>query len=98
MIPFPKHRPDHIVRMTADCPMIDSEIIDHTIDRHLEGQYDYTRNIGFPDGLDVEVMTYPALCKAWEEAGSSYEREHVTPYFYYHPELFRVGAYENGTT
>lgn len=87
--------PEHIVRITADCPLIDSEIIDRTITTHLKGKHDYTRNYGYFDGLDTEVMTFPALQKAWREAVHPYEREHVTPYFYNHPEMFNLGRLEN---
>jgi spore coat polysaccharide biosynthesis protein SpsF len=89
------YEPDHIVRMTADCPLIDPGVIDKTIEYHLLGDYDYTRNMGFPDGLDVEVMTNHALTKAWKEGYSSYEREHVTPYFNLNPILFNIGYYRN---
>lgn len=87
--------PDHIVRMTADCPMIEPAIIDRTIEHHLKGNYDYTRNMWFPDGLDVEVMTAHSLNKAWKEAHSPYEREHVCPYFNQNPMLFNIGYYKN---
>ena len=87
--------PDHIVRLTGDCPLIDSEIVDQVIDMHISGKFDYTRNMGFADGLDVEVMTFEALCKAWSDAGTKYEREHVTPYFYNHPEIFKIGELRN---
>lgn len=86
---------DHIVRLTGDCPLIDPEIIDKTIDHHIEGGYDYTRNYGFPDGLDVEVMSEDALNKCHSNACLVYEREHVTPYLYKNPELFRLGRYEH---
>ncbi len=89
-------RPEHIVRLTGDCPMIDSEVIDKTILCHLQGGYDYTRNQGYPDGMDVEVMTYKALHTAWQEAKTDYDREHVCPYLYTNPGKFRIGAYQNG--
>jgi len=89
------YEPDHIVRMTADCPLIEPLIIDKTIDYHIRGNYDFTQIIDFPDGLDVEVMTEHSLIKAWKEGCSSYEREHVTPYFKFNPMLFRIGSYRN---
>ncbi len=87
--------PEHIVRLTADCPMIDPKIIDGTVNCHLSGKFDYTWNPTFPDGLDVEVMTFGALEKAWQEAKEDNEREHVTLYFRRHPELFNIGRYDN---
>ncbi len=89
-------RPEHIVRLTGDCPMIDSEVIDKTVLHHVQGGYDYTRNQGYPDGMDVEVMTFKALQTAWKEAQSDYDREHVCPYLYGNPDKFKIGAYQNG--
>lgn len=77
------HQPDHIVRITADCPLMDPEIIDTVIDRHLAERAEYTSNIflpTFPDGEDVEVFSFDALQRAWREARLPSEREHVTPY------------------
>ena len=90
-------RPDHVLRLTADCPLIDPRVIDRVIVEHLSGGYDYTSNTlrrTFPHGEDVEIMRFAALERAWREAASAYEREHVTPYLYGHPELFRLGSVE----
>lgn len=89
-------RPEHIVRLTGDCPMIDCDVIDKTVICHINGGYDYTRNQGYPDGMDVEVMTFKALQTAWVEAQSEYDREHVCPYLYSNPDKFRIGSYHNG--
>ena len=88
--------PAHVVRLTADCPLIDPEVIDKTILHHLQGGYDYTWNPGFPDGLDVEVMTFNTLHKCWKDATSPEDREHVCTYIKAHPEIFKIGRYENG--
>lgn len=72
-----------IVRITADCPLIDPEIIDKVIGLHLKEKPDYTTNTlpeTFPDGEDVEVFTFSVLEKAWKSAILDSEREHVTPY------------------
>ncbi|PCH97334.1 MAG: spore coat protein [Gammaproteobacteria bacterium] len=82
---------DHIVRLTGDCPLIDSEILDSVINLHLENNADYTSNIEppmLPDGLDVEIFTLSSLNRAWKEAKKPSEREHVTPYIRNNPELF----------
>ena len=74
---------DVVVRLTGDCPLTDAEIIDSVVEKHLEEQNDYTSNIDpetFPDGLDVEVMSFSALKTAWLNANSSSDLEHVTPY------------------
>lgn len=93
-----RHNPGHVVRITGDCPLIDPEIIDQTIELHLRGQYDYTSNClerTYPHGLDVEVFTAASLEAAWREAALPYEREHVTPYLKEHPALFKIGSLKN---
>lgn len=84
---------DHVVRLTADCPLADHEVIDACIALHLAKGADYTSNgveRTYPDGLDVEVMTMAALSRAFREANAPREREHVTPYLYGNPDLFSV--------
>jgi spore coat polysaccharide biosynthesis protein SpsF (cytidylyltransferase family) len=83
---------DHIVRITADCPLIDPDIIGRVIRKHVASKADYTTNTmpeSFPDGLDVEVFTFRALEVAWKKAKLSSEREHVTPYLRKHSGVFR---------
>ncbi len=87
--------PTHIVRLTADCPLIDPDLIDATINHHIRGGYDYTRNYGYPDGLDVEVITFNTLCTAWANATEPFDREHVCPYILNRPEEFKLGRLEN---
>lgn len=77
------YNPDHVVRLTGDCPLTDWDVIDNIINVHLENNNDYTCNCleySFPDGLDVEVMKYDILKKAWENAKLPSQREHVTLY------------------
>lgn len=88
-------KPDAIVRITADCPLIDPEVIDRAVKvfRESRPSVDYVSNSleqTFPRGLDVEVFSFKALEKAYREAQTLYEKEHVTPYLYRHPELFRL--------
>lgn len=84
---------NQIVRITSDCPLIDPKVVD-TIVRTLEnGKYDYVSNTltrSYPRGMDAEIFTFEALEKAHLEAKKSFEREHVTPYFYFNPELFNI--------
>jgi spore coat polysaccharide biosynthesis protein SpsF len=82
-----------IVRITSDCPLIDPEITDNTIRSFLECRPDYASNAlqrTYPRGLDTEVMTWEALARAWREARLSYQRAHVTPYIYEHPDRFDI--------
>jgi len=88
------YSPTHIVRLTADCPMVDPEIIDKVISAHLYGDYDYTTNSGFqgsyPDGQDVEVFTMKTLTRAAKLATKPYDREHVTS-FMRNRQMFNIG-------
>ncbi|HZR56174.1 MAG TPA: glycosyltransferase family protein [Terriglobales bacterium] len=88
-----EYNAETVVRVTADCPLIDPEIVDRTIELFFQKDADYATNDvprTFPRGLDVEVFTMSSLEQAWQEARKPYERVHVTPYFYEHPEIFRT--------
>jgi len=85
--------PKTFVRLTADCPLADWRLIDACIAAHEAAKADYTQNTAgwtWPKGLDVEVCETAALRRADREATSLYDREHVTPYIYGHPQLFRI--------
>jgi glutamate-1-semialdehyde 2,1-aminomutase/spore coat polysaccharide biosynthesis protein SpsF len=74
---------DTVVRITADCPLIDPEVIDKVIARFENGDCDYASNAlryTYPDGLDTEVFSFAALEQVWLEASKPSDREHVTPY------------------
>lgn len=86
---------DAIVRITADCPLIDPRVVDMVIQKFLEnvGKIDYVSNTikrTFPDGLDTEVISYEALQKAWQEVTDEFWREWVTMYFVENPQKFRL--------
>jgi len=92
------YHPSHVVRMTGDCPLIDFGIIDQVINNHLQNHFDYTSNSNpptFPDGLDVEIITFKALEKIWQMAKLPSEREHVTLFIRNHPEIFKIGNLVN---
>jgi spore coat polysaccharide biosynthesis protein SpsF len=95
-----EYKINHIVRITADCPLIDPGIIDKTVSKYLDGKYDYVSNTlkpSYPDGLDTEVFSLRAIEKAWREATKVSEREHVTSYIWNHPVIFRLGSVMNDT-
>lgn len=74
---------DAIVRITADCPLVDPQVVDKVVSTYLQDGYDYVTNTmryTYPDGLDVEVFSFSALEIAWHEARFPAERQHVTPY------------------
>lgn len=88
---------DVVVRVTADCPVIDPALIDDVVNTLLNGEYDFAANRlpppferTYPIGLDVEVCTFAALKKAWKESTETFHREHVMPYFYEGVELTTV--------
>lgn len=90
--------PEHIVRLTADCPLTDPALIDDVIDFCLDGDYDYVSNsveATFPDGLDVEVFRFYCLELAWREAILPSQREHVTPFIHQQPLQFNIGLYKS---
>ena len=73
----------NIVRITADCPIIDPKIIDKCINLHFKKKSDYTTNtlkLSFPDGLDVEVINLNSLIKSQQNSKNKFNKEHVTPY------------------
>ncbi|MBL4759713.1 MAG: aminotransferase class III-fold pyridoxal phosphate-dependent enzyme [Mariprofundaceae bacterium] len=74
---------DVVVRITGDCPLVDPSLVDQVIQMYKESTVDYFSNTApptYPDGLDIEVFSFEALKKAHNEAVSSFDREHVTPY------------------
>jgi spore coat polysaccharide biosynthesis protein SpsF len=93
---------DAIVRVTSDCPLFDSTVLDAMLvifrNANCDAvKVDYMSNVErrtFPRGLDAEIFTFAALDRAQKEARLDYEREHVTPYIHLHPEWFRIGSFE----
>lgn len=82
-----------VLRITADCPLIDPDIMTLIARSRRESNADYASNTlvdSFPDGLDVEALSFGALERAWTESQLASEREHVTPYIKKHPELFHL--------
>ena len=76
-------KPDFIVRVTSDCPLIDPTLVDKVVQLAVNENLDYTSNIlieAYPDGQDVEVIKWSALEKSWIETTLKHDREHVTPY------------------
>ena len=93
-IKFNLNENDSILRITADCPLIDPEIVDEVIVKHLENNYDYTTNTlirTYPDGLDCEVFTLPILKEMWDKADLKSEREHVTLYIKNNSDNYNLG-------
>lgn len=84
---------DSVVRITSDCPLVDPSVVDRVVADFASSGVDYASNslvASYPRGLDTEVMTMSALSTAWSLATKPYERVHVTPFLYQHPERFRL--------
>lgn len=82
---------EHIIRITSDCPLVDPHIIDEVIACYQEEKPDIITNVPnewekmtYPRGLDLEIFPFEWLERAFREAGSLYDREHVSPYIYDH--------------
>jgi glutamate-1-semialdehyde 2,1-aminomutase len=74
---------DVVVRITGDCPLIDSTLVDECIQGYQNSKVDYFSNVDpatYPDGLDIEVMSFKSIQRANNETDSEFDREHVTPY------------------
>lgn len=86
-----------VVRITSDCPLLDPNIVDAQVGWFVERRdaLDYA-SVGktpkLPNGASIEVFTRAALAKAFAEATSPYDREHVTPYIQRGEAGFRTGV------
>ena len=85
---------DIVVRITGDCPLVDSALVDEVIRKFKDAQVDYFSNTfppTFPDGLDIEVFTLKALERATLETKKAFDHEHVTPYLRESAHFTRAG-------
>jgi len=89
-----RYSPLGVLRITADCPLIDPGIIDMVVNRFLStnGELDLVSNDGdtYPDGLDAGIYSFRALERIFRESTLRSDREHITPYIWTHPDLFSV--------
>ena len=84
-----KTRPEWVVRVTSDCPLLDPILVDDVIQFAREATADYIYNgLFYPDGQDIEVIKFSALEEAWKKSKKKFEREHVTPYIRNNSDLF----------
>lgn len=97
-----------VIRVTADCPLVDPETIGRLIDVFEQEKFDYcavftgagaaqSKEGRYPDGLDCEIFRFSALEKAWSEASQAPHREHVTPYIWLNPSKFNLGRLSSPT-
>jgi len=88
---------DVVVRITGDCPLVDSTLVDECVKSYKNSNVDYFSNINpatFPDGLDIEVMSFKSIERANNETDSEFDREHVTPYIR-NSDSFSRGSMQN---
>jgi spore coat polysaccharide biosynthesis protein SpsF len=89
-----KFHADAVAKIPSDCPLIDPKIIDLVYKYFLDHYFDFVSNLhppSFPDGNDVEIMSFNTLETAWKESSKDFEREHTTPFIWEHPERFKIG-------
>ena len=82
-----------IVRIPADKPLIDPEIVDEVIQKFKENSFDCVTNFQpstIPSGTEVEIFSFSVLETAWKNASSAFDKEHVTPYIYKNKEQFKI--------
>ena len=85
-----------VIKIPSDCPLIDPHVIDKVILYYINNRdkYDFVSNLhppSYPDGNDVEIMSFKALENAWINAKKDFEREHTTPFIWENPDIFRTG-------
>ncbi|MCW8804203.1 MAG: glycosyltransferase family protein [Ignavibacteriaceae bacterium] len=92
-----------VIKIPSDCPLIDPSIIDKVILYYINNieKFDFVSNLhpsSYPDGNDVEIMSFKTLENAWLNAKKDFEREHTTPYIWENPDKFRIGnvSWETG--
>ena len=89
---------DAVMRITADCPLIDPDILASMVESFRSGDVDLVSNCvlrSFPRGLDAELFSRAALDLMLEQATSQPQREHVTKFMYDNPQQFRIASFEN---
>lgn len=93
---------DEIIRVTADCPLIDPDLIDELFAFYKREDADFAANRlpppwhrTYPIGLDAEIVSMAMLEKAWNTAEEKFEREHVMPWFYDTPGRCKVSILDN---
>lgn len=92
------YRPEWVVRVTSDCPLIDPALIDAVVSCAVVNDAVYCSNTyleQFPDGQDIEVFKFSALEKAYQTADLTSDREHVTPYIRKNTQVLSFPCFSN---
>ena len=98
------NKPKNVIRITGDCPLVDPDLISKLINYYEKNDFDYcgiATGAGvaekesifrYPDGLDAEIFKFSTLEKAYKNATTKLELEHVTPYIWGNPQIFKLGV------
>jgi spore coat polysaccharide biosynthesis protein SpsF (cytidylyltransferase family) len=90
-----KYNCKNIVRITADCPLIDPGVIDEIIQIYENSCYEMVSLAGnFPDGLDATIISFKTLQKIKKLAKKNYEKEHILETVYNNKKYFKFLDYE----
>ncbi len=93
---------DPVLRITADCPLVDPQVIECLLAMYRKGEHDHVGVVAgagavgvasgnFPDGLDAECFSLASLEQSWSNAEDPRDREHVTRYMWSQRDKFRCG-------
>lgn len=89
---------DVIIRITADDPFKDYRLVDEAVSILIDNKLDFVCNnnpVSFPEGLDVEVLTFNALEVSYNNAVSDFDKEHVTQYIHKNKDKFKIANIQN---
>ena len=78
-----KYKSNYILRVTSDCPFVDSQLIDQLFKKFIKKNINYASNTNppsFPDGFDIEIFDFQSLKKTFENTNNKSDLEHVTPF------------------
>jgi len=89
---------DPVIRLTADCPLLDPDILNKLINTYKNNNYDYVHTgLTYAEGLDCEIFSFRVLKIAYEKARLESEREHALLYLHNHKSDFHIFSMENST-
>ena len=92
---------DVIVRIIADCPLIEPRITDKVVSCFLNSleRYDCVSNAGpsvsYPHGMDIEVFSFQVIEKLWKEITNPLDREWFTRIIYNNPDEYKIAFVQN---
>lgn len=94
---------DIIIELTADCPLVDAELVDKMVKFYFKGEYDFISTINtdtsppgrtFPVGYDLRIFSTKILEEIDRLTKDPYDRENVSSYIFNHPEKYKLGIFK----